>query len=109
MVNLDLPSFARVLGGDINGGQVLCPGPGHSTKDRSLAVKLDDSAPDGFVVHSFADDDPIACRDYVREKAGLPAFASAYTEETTVSPPPPKSNGKHKPAFDISKVIAAQA
>jgi hypothetical protein len=42
--------------------------------DRSLSVKLDPSAPSGFVVHSFADDDPIACRDYVRAKLGLPSF-----------------------------------
>jgi hypothetical protein len=71
---LDLQTLARALGGEVNGGQVLAPGPDHSAKDRSLSVRLDASAPDGFVVHSFATDDPIACRDYVREKAGLPAF-----------------------------------
>ena len=50
------------------------PGPGHSPKDRSLSVKIDTDAPDGFVVHSFSGDDPIVCRDYVRERLGLPAF-----------------------------------
>ena len=39
-----------------------------------MSVRLDDSAPDGFIVNSFAGDDPIACRDYVRDKAGLGAF-----------------------------------
>jgi RecA-family ATPase len=39
-----------------------------------LSVKLDSNAPDGFLVHSFAGDDPIACRDHVREKAGLEPF-----------------------------------
>jgi hypothetical protein len=39
-----------------------------------MSVKLDAAAPDGLVVHSFAGDDPIACKDYVRERAGLPAF-----------------------------------
>ena len=53
---------------------MLAPGPGHRAIDRSLSIKLDASAPDGFVVHSFAGDDPIECRDYVREKVGLPAF-----------------------------------
>jgi 5S rRNA maturation endonuclease (ribonuclease M5) len=114
MINIDLRSLARALGGDVGKGQVLCPGPGHSRADRSLSVKIDPSAPDGFVCHSFADDDPIACKDYVRQKAGFPAF-KAYTEETTARPP--KSNGtlaregagsKRKSAFDISKVIAAQ-
>ena len=36
--------------------------------------KLDSGAPDGFVTHSFAGDDPIACRDHVRAKAGLEPF-----------------------------------
>jgi RecA-family ATPase len=70
-VTHDLQSLARALGGEVNGGQVLAPGPGHSASDRSLSVKL---TADDLVVHSFAGDDPIACKDYVREKAGLPAF-----------------------------------
>jgi hypothetical protein len=53
---------------------VLAPGPGHSPKDRSLSVKLDPDAPEGFVIHSFANDDAIVCRDYVRAKAGLPPW-----------------------------------
>lgn len=70
----DLQTLARALGGEVNDGQVIAPGPGHSAKDRSLSVKLDNNAPDGFLVHSFSTDDPIICRDYVREKIGLPAF-----------------------------------
>ena len=35
-----LQSWARALGGEVSGGQVLCPGPGHSAKDRSLSVKI---------------------------------------------------------------------
>ena len=67
-------SIAKRLGGELSDGQILCPGPNHSDQDRSLAVKLDDNAPEGFVVHSFAGDDPIACRDYVRVKLGLRPF-----------------------------------
>jgi RecA-family ATPase len=70
----DLQTMARLLGGVVNGDQVLAPGPGHSANDKSLSVKLDANAPDGFVVYSFSTDDPIACRDYVRDKVGLPAF-----------------------------------
>jgi RecA-family ATPase len=83
----DLYSLARALGGEVSKGQVLCPGPGHSATDRSLSVRPDAKAPDGFVCHSFAGDDPIVCKDYVREKAGLPAFA------------PTKSNGGKRFAF----------
>jgi hypothetical protein len=79
--NLTLQSLARALGGVVSNGQVLAPGPGHSLIDKSLSVKLDPAAPDGFVVHSFAHDDPIECRDYVREKCGLPAFGSNRTRK----------------------------
>jgi hypothetical protein len=66
--------LARALGGDISNGQVLAPGPGHSAADRSLAVRPSKDAPSGLLVHSFAGDDPVQCLDYVREKAGLPAW-----------------------------------
>jgi hypothetical protein len=71
---LDLRTLRQTLGGEISSGSLRCPGPGHSAADRSLSVKLDNEAPEGFLVHSFAGDDPIICRDYVRTKAGLPAF-----------------------------------
>jgi len=69
--------IARALGGKVSGDHVLAPGPGHSPKDRSLSIKLDATAPDGFLVHSFAGDDPIRCKDYVREKLGLPAWSGS--------------------------------
>ena len=76
-MQINLQQLARALGGEVSGNEVRAPGPGHSAKDRSLAVKIDDKAPDGFVVHSFANDDPIACKDFVREKAGLNAFRAS--------------------------------
>ena len=88
--------MARLLGGRVNGEAVLCPGPAHSASDRSLSVKFDANAPDGFVVHSFATDDPIICRDYVREKLGLPAFE-------------PNGNGKRFSEDDIVRVVTAAA
>jgi hypothetical protein len=71
---IDPKSLARTLGGEASGDQIRAPGPGHSKEDRSLSVKVDDRAPGGFVVHSFANDDPITCRDYVRAKAGIDPF-----------------------------------
>jgi putative DNA primase/helicase len=46
--------------------------------DRSLTITLDHSAPDGFLVHSFAGDDAIACKDYVRTKCGAAPWNSTY-------------------------------
>ena len=68
----DARTLARLLGGDLAGrDKVLCPGPGHSPRDRSLQVTLSADAPDGFLVHSFAGDDWRACRDEVRGRLGL--------------------------------------
>ena len=69
-----LQELAHALGGVISGREVLAPGPGHSLKDRSLSVCLSDSDPAGFVVYSHSGDDPITCKDYVREKLGQPAW-----------------------------------
>ena len=100
---MDLRQLATALCGDISGSQVLAPGPGHSAEDRSLSVKLDSKARDGFVVHSFAGDDPITCRDHVRAKLGLSTFK-----------PKKKTNGKTRGASKpwspvISRYVYRQA
>jgi Toprim domain len=74
MTTLDLCAIARALGGEVSGQRVLAPGPQHSPKDRSLCVSLAPALPGGFLVHSFAGDDPIGCKDYVRARLGLPAW-----------------------------------
>jgi putative DNA primase/helicase len=72
---IDTRQAALLLGGDVCGrDQVVCPGPGHSHRDRSLSVRFISTAQDGFVVHSFSGDDPIAARDHVRERLGLPRW-----------------------------------
>jgi hypothetical protein len=69
--------WAAALGGDVSGRGVICPGPGHSARDRSLSVTPSTTAPNGFLVNSFAGDDPLGCLDYVRAKLGLPEFRPA--------------------------------
>ncbi|MBR1362931.1 AAA family ATPase [Bradyrhizobium ottawaense] len=69
--NFTLREVALALGGVVSGNQVLAPGPSHSAGDQSLSVRLDSSAPGGFLVHSFAGDDPLRCKDYVRDKLGV--------------------------------------
>jgi hypothetical protein len=72
MMHYSPQQMAAALGGNVApNGQVLAPGPNHSPKDRSLAVRLDPAAPDGFVVYSFAGDDPLQCKDHVRSKLGM--------------------------------------
>lgn len=67
----DLRSIARALGGDVAGQQVVAPGPGHSRRDRSLAVRLSTRAAGGLTVHSHCGDDWRMCRDYVLAQLGL--------------------------------------
>jgi hypothetical protein len=70
MTLLSLGEFACGLGGEVAGGQVLAPGPGHSRSDRSMCVKLSPDAPNGFVVFSHSGDDFAICRRHVCERLG---------------------------------------
>jgi putative DNA primase/helicase len=81
----DLRWVAQVLGGEVAGHDtVLAPGPGHTARDRSLAVRLDATAPDGFLVYSHAGDHWRACRDHVRESLGLPAWEPGNEQRRTI-------------------------
>jgi hypothetical protein len=71
---LDLRQVAAAVGGVVSNGQILAPGPGHSREDRSLSIKIAPNAPGGFVVKSFAGDNDLDCKDYVRQRLNLPAF-----------------------------------
>jgi AAA domain len=44
-VNLNLLVAARALGGTLQKRTIRCPGPGHSTADRSLSVTFEDKRP----------------------------------------------------------------
>jgi hypothetical protein len=70
-----LRAIAAALGGEVSGKSVRAPGPGHSVRDRSLSVTPSVTAPNGFLVNSFAGDDPLVCLDYIRAKLGLPEFS----------------------------------
>jgi putative DNA primase/helicase len=81
-----LTQLAQALGGEVTGRQVLCPGPGHSPRDRSLCIRFTAGAPDGFIVHSFSGDDPLACKDYVRNKLGLPPWQPGDEQDRRIHP-----------------------
>jgi len=83
----DARSIARVLGGEVVGrDSVSAPGPGHSPQDRSLSIKVDANAPDGFLVYSHAGDDWKACRDHVRSRVGLPRWQSGDEQNRRIPP-----------------------
>lgn len=68
---IDLRTAARLLGGEVSGRGIVCPGPGHSSRDRSLSILFSPSAPGGFVVRSHAGDDDLAAKDHVRQRLGI--------------------------------------
>ena len=99
-MNFDVRSIARALGGDARGRSVLAPGPGHSPHDRSLSILFDSGAPDGFVVKSFAGDDVILCRDYVRARLGISSWEprrskNARTANELYGNPSSEGQGRH--------------
>lgn len=69
--DVSLSEWARLLGGEVCNGEILCPGPGHSARDRSLSVRPDGAARGGCWIHSFAGDDYRSCRDHVSARLGL--------------------------------------
>jgi putative DNA primase/helicase len=92
---MNIQSIARALGGEVySGNQVLCPGPGHSPKDRSLLVTFETS--EDFKVHSFAGDDWKACKDYVCRTLGLRGFNPTNRPLRQKSPPTQSSVGEHR-------------
>jgi putative DNA primase/helicase len=96
----DAENIARALGGEVSGRDtVLCPGPGHSAKDRSLSVRLDPTAPDGFLIYSHAGDDWRECRDYVRHKLGLPVWEPGDGQRRNVPP-------HHADKWDLAAIEA---
>jgi putative DNA primase/helicase len=92
---MNLLTVARALGGEIQGGQVLAPGPGHSRRDRSLSIRLDARAPGGLLVHSFAGDNPLAAKDYVRERLGIRRQSGA-TLVSMSQPPSERDSGTER-------------
>ena len=69
-----LRSMAAALGGEVMKGRdgpfILCPGPGHSAKDRSLSVAPSVTDPYGFVCFSHANDAWQDCRKHVLARTG---------------------------------------
>lgn len=83
---------AKALGGDVAGrNNVLCPGPGHSPRDRSLSITF---TGDDFTVFSHAGDDWRACKDHVRERLGLGDFTPAETRSPVIVTPTPEDRDR---------------
>jgi RecA-family ATPase len=99
---IDSQFLARALGGEVSGDEIRAPGPGHSAKDRSLSVKIDPDAPDGFIINSFAGNDWQECKAHVREKAGLGAFKPNGQGRKRPSSTAPKGSRAIDTVFDYA-------
>lgn len=106
MSQITLATIARALGGQVAGRQVLAPGPGHSPKDRSLAVRLSVQSPDGFLAHSFAGDDWRLCRDHVAERLGL---KRGVAKPLGAPEPQPTAEAEQRQRMERAAAIWAEA
>ena len=110
MSALDLRTIARALGGEVQGRQVLAPGPSHSRSDRSLSIRLSAQSPTGYIVFSHAGDDFRGARDYVAAKLGLGSDAwrtrgqGAPRLVPTIMPREPEPDPDH--AARIARAVA---
>ncbi|WP_394891094.1 toprim domain-containing protein [Mesorhizobium sp. AaZ16] len=92
MTAFNIKSAARALGGNISGrNRILCPGPGHGKRDRSLSVTFSDDG--SFAVHSFACDDWRECKDHVRALLGFGRFE-------------PQAGNDNRPTFSTAALLA---
>ncbi|MCJ2098445.1 toprim domain-containing protein [Methylobacterium sp. E-046] len=85
---LNLQHAASCLpGGRVISGGVSFQGIGHRTGDMSARLLPDPDARNGYIVTSFAGDDPLMLRDYVDERCGLPRWEDRTRErEERVDP-----------------------
>src|SRR5271166_6752663 len=88
-----LHQIAQALGGEVRAGRVLAPAPGHLPADRGMSIKLSDEAPDGFLVNLFNEGDPLAAKDYVRSKLGMPPWQ------------PNGNNGHISPGKEMARAV----
>ncbi len=89
---------------------ILIAGPGHSRDDESLSITLDPQAPDGFLANSFANDDPLQCRDLARVLAGSTAWSPVSSRQSraqvpkVIAPTEPDEEAQRKAAWVRGRV-----
>src|SRR4051794_20876245 len=71
MILLNLRELAERLDGEVDRQRIRFSPPGHSKQDRSAWVEPAHTVADGFYVGSFANDDPLALRDHVKDRLGI--------------------------------------
>jgi hypothetical protein len=95
-----------MLGGEVAGREVLCPGPGHGPKDRSLSVRPCAASPNEFLTHSFAGDDWRDCLDHVRNLLGLGRYAASPSRAKPAKPAPPPDDDRIRDLKSAAKIIS---
>lgn len=96
---MNLSSVATALGGEVSGrNTILCPGPRHSSRDRSLSVTF---TGDDFTVFSHAGDDWRECKDHVRERLGLGDFTPVESRAVAIVTPMPVDRERAKRAGSL--------
>lgn len=81
-------SIPRHCNGEWHGSYGSFPAPGHSKGDRGCTVKDEPGAPDGVLINSFNDADPLEIKDECRRVGLLPPLGQANDN-------PPRETGHY--------------
>ena len=101
MLHQDLRKLAYSLGGDVAGSDtILCPGPGHSARDRSLAVRFEADRT-GWICLFIALSMTIGTRVaiMVRSRLGLPEWQPGDERQRTIPAATHQEMGLARPAM----------
>lgn len=90
--------IADRYGGDVTGNKARVPTPGHSKQDRGTVITVDETAPDGVLIHSFNGGDELAFKDQMRSDGLLPKFEPQTRPERKFAPKPIKQATEFIPA-----------
>jgi putative DNA primase/helicase len=111
---LDPRAIVSIMGGNVTGRDSCnVPGPGHSKADESLSIKVNARAPGGFIVFSHASDNPMECRDYVRDRLGLEPWKTGNQDRrkqfVVINQKPDEKEKMRRVALDIWQQSASPA
>jgi hypothetical protein len=104
-MTVSLKAAAAALSGDVDGGKVRFPAPGHSAKDRSATLWLNSTDLDGFRVDCFTEDWRVV-RDYVRERLGLREWRPGEQRPAKVEPQPARASDDALARYKLERAEA---
>ncbi|MDQ0446971.1 hypothetical protein QO012_001462 [Methylobacterium aerolatum] len=97
---MDKYTIARILGGKVSGGNINCPGEGHSDEDGSISIRIEPSAPGGLLVFDHAGGNHLAAKDFVLWRLGRDRPGGGAQVAHPFEPTAERDHVRHDPILD---------